>query len=45
MMIFQEVKEKVQGGIGRVVGPDRTLMMDDEPNLEYIRACVKQSLR
>jgi hypothetical protein len=41
MIIFQEVKEKVQGGIGCVVVPDRTPMMDDEPNLQYIRACVK----
>jgi cytochrome P450 len=45
MLVFPEVLEKSQEEIDRVIGPDRMPTMDDIPDLPYIRACVKESLR
>lgn len=45
MILFPEVQKHAQEEIDRVVGPDRIPTMADEPNLPYIRACVKESLR
>jgi cytochrome P450 len=45
MVLFPEVQRKAQAEIDEVVGPDRMPDMDDEPNLQYIRGCVKESLR
>jgi len=45
MVVFPEVQKRAQEEIERVVGHDRLPTMDDEPNLQYIRACVKESLR
>lgn len=45
MLLFPEVQKKAQNEIDRVVGTDRLPVMDDEPNLQYIRGCVKESLR
>lgn len=45
MVLFPDVQEKAQEEIDRVVGADRLPTMDDEPNLQYIRGCVKESLR
>jgi cytochrome P450 len=45
MVIFPEVMEKAQEEIDRVIGPDRLPTMNDEQDLQYIRACVKESLR
>ncbi|KAJ9649238.1 hypothetical protein H2201_004246 [Coniosporium apollinis] len=45
MVVFPEVEKRAQQEIDRVVGPNRLPTMDDEPNLQYIRGCVKESLR
>lgn len=45
MMVFPEVQKKAQEEIDRVVGPDRLPNVDDYPNLDYIRCCVKETLR
>ncbi|KAJ0423302.1 cytochrome P450 [Aspergillus carlsbadensis] len=45
MLLFPDVQRKAQEEIERVVGPDRLPVMDDLPNLQYIRACMKESLR
>ena len=44
MIVFPEVQRKAQEEIDRVCG-DRLPTMDDEPNMQYIRGCVKESLR
>ena len=45
MLQHPEVQKKAQEEIERVVGSDRMPTMEDEPNLQYIRSCVKESLR
>ncbi|KAI9853618.1 MAG: hypothetical protein M1830_006647, partial [Pleopsidium flavum] len=45
MVVFPEVQKRAQEEIDYVVGHDRLPTMDDEPNLPYIRACVKEALR
>jgi cytochrome P450 len=45
MLLFPEVKKKAQDEIERVVGKDRLPTLEDEPALQYIRGCVKESLR
>ncbi|KAH6651347.1 cytochrome P450 [Chaetomium tenue] len=45
MVLYPEVQQKAQAEIDRVVGPTRMPTMDDEPNLQYIRGIVKESLR
>ncbi|KAJ9501497.1 hypothetical protein H2202_003291 [Exophiala xenobiotica] len=45
MVIFPEVMKKAQEEVDRVIGPDRLPTMNDEQDLQYIRACVKESLR
>ncbi|KAL4906002.1 hypothetical protein BDW74DRAFT_15372 [Aspergillus multicolor] len=45
MVVFPDVQAKSQEEIDRVVGPDRLPTMDDAPNMPYIRACVKETLR
>jgi cytochrome P450 len=45
MLLFPEVQKKAQDEIDRVVGKDRLPNMEDEPDLQYIRGCVKESLR
>lgn len=45
MLLFPEVQRKAQSEIDRVVGSDRLPTMEDLPNLQYIRACMKESLR
>lgn len=43
-MLFPEVVKAAQEELDRVCG-DRLPTMDDEPNLPYIRGCVKESMR
>ena len=43
-MLFPEVVKAAQEELDRVCG-DRFPTMDDEPNLPYIRGCVKESMR
>lgn len=45
MVLFPEVQKRAQEDIDRIVGPDRMPNMDDEPKLQYIRGCVKETLR
>lgn len=45
MMMFPEVQKTAQAHIDRVVGPDRLPTLDDAKDLQYIRACVKESIR
>jgi cytochrome P450 len=45
MILFPEVQRKAQEEIDRVVGSHRLPTMDDEMKLQYIRGCVKESLR
>ena len=39
-----QVQRKAQEEIDRIVGSERLPTMDDEPKLQYIRGCVKESL-
>ncbi|KAI1061390.1 hypothetical protein LB507_011315 [Fusarium sp. FIESC RH6] len=45
MLLYPEVQRKAQDEIDRVVGRDRMPTMDDEMDLQYIRACMKETLR
>ncbi|KAK3935641.1 O-methylsterigmatocystin oxidoreductase [Diplogelasinospora grovesii] len=45
MLLFPDVQKKAQQDIDRVVGSGRLPTMEDEPDLQYIRAIVKESLR
>ena len=45
MCAFPEVQKKAQQLIDEVVGSDRLPEWEDEANLQYIRACVDESLR
>lgn len=45
MLVFPEVLKKCQEEVDRVIGSDRMPAMDDMPDLPYIRARVKESLR
>ena len=45
MMMFPEIQKRAKEEIGRVVGPDRLPTMDDESKMQYIRGCVKESIR
>jgi len=45
MVVFPEVQRKAQEQIDRVVGSSPLPIMEDEPNLQYIRGCVKETLR
>ncbi|KAF9768702.1 hypothetical protein IL306_013957 [Fusarium sp. DS 682] len=44
MLLYPEVQRKAQEEIDRVVG-DRMPTMDDENSLQYIRGCMKETLR
>lgn len=45
MLLFPEAQRKVQEEIDRVVGSQRMPTMDDEQDLPYVRACMKETLR
>jgi hypothetical protein len=45
MLLFPDVQKKAREEIERVVGTDRLPNMDDERDLQYIRAISKESLR
>ncbi|KAK4998429.1 hypothetical protein LTR66_002329 [Elasticomyces elasticus] len=45
MVLFPEVQKQAQAEIDRVVGSKRLPTMEDEPQLQYVRGCVKESLR
>lgn len=45
MVLFPDVQKKAQEEIDRVVGQGRVPDMDDEPKMQYVRGCIKESLR
>lgn len=45
MVLYPDVQKKAQEEIDRIVGDSRMPTMEDEPNLQYIRGCIKESLR
>lgn len=45
MLVFPEVQRRAQSELDQVVGADRMPQPQDEPRLQYIRGCVKESLR
>ncbi|KAI1195959.1 putative cytochrome P450 [Nemania serpens] len=45
MLVFPEVQSRAQSELDQVVGQDRMPQPQDEPKLQYIRGCVKESLR
>ena len=44
MLLYPEAMKKAQAEIDKVTG-DRLPTMDDQPNLPYIHACIKETLR
>jgi len=45
MMLHPEIQRKAQEEINRVVGTDRLPNIEDQPNLPYVTALVKETLR
>ncbi|KAM7182996.1 putative cytochrome P450 E-class, group I [Rhypophila sp. PSN 637] len=45
MLLYPDIQRKAQAEIDRVVGEDRLPNMDDEHDLQYVRAIVKETLR
>ncbi|KAJ2995401.1 hypothetical protein NUW58_g1280 [Xylaria curta] len=45
MLAFPDVQVRAQAELDRVVGGDRMPSPEDESNLQYVRGCVKESLR
>jgi len=45
MLLYPEVQKKAQAEIDRVVGPNRLPTMDDDADCQYLRACMKETLR
>ena len=45
MLLFPDAMREGQAELDRVIGPGRLPSWDDEPNLPYVRALVKESLR
>ncbi|RKU42018.1 hypothetical protein DL546_004929 [Coniochaeta pulveracea] len=45
MLLYPEVQKKAQAEIDRVVGRERLPNMDDEMDLQYVRAIMKETLR
>jgi len=45
LLLYPEVQVKGQAELDTVIGPGRMPTLDDMPQLPYVRACVKESLR
>lgn len=45
MMLHPELQRKAQEEIDRVVGTDRLPTIEDQPNLPYVSALIKETLR
>lgn len=45
MLLFPDVQRKAQAEIEKVIGSDRLPVMDDLADLQYVRACMKETLR
>ncbi|OQD83336.1 hypothetical protein PENANT_c017G07768 [Penicillium antarcticum] len=45
MLLFPDVQRKAQKEIELVVGPNRLPLMEDLSELQYVRACMKETVR
>ena len=45
MVLFPDVQKKAQAEIDQVVGDSRLPEMEDLPDMQYIRGCIKESMR
>ena len=45
MLLYPEVQHKAFEEVERVVGPDRLPTMEDDNDMPYVRACMKEALR
>lgn len=45
MLVYPEVQKKAQAIIDEVIGVDRLPTMDDEEQLQYVRAIMKETIR
>lgn len=45
MLLNPAVQWKAQGELDLVVGPDRLPILDDEPNLPYLTAVLREVIR
>ncbi|KAL5324127.1 hypothetical protein ACEPPN_008670 [Leptodophora sp. 'Broadleaf-Isolate-01'] len=45
MMAFPEIQKTAQEHLDAVVGPDRLPTLEDAMGIQYLRACVKESIR
>ncbi|KAB5578068.1 putative cytochrome P450 oxidoreductase [Coniochaeta sp. 2T2.1] len=45
MLLYPEIQRKAQAEIDRVVGGGRLPTMEDDGELQYVRACMKETLR
>lgn len=45
MLLFPDVQRKAQEVVDNVIGPNRLPTMEDLPDLQYVRACMKETLR
>nr|WGZ60618.1 cytochrome P450 [Fusarium tricinctum] len=45
MLLYPEIQRKAQDELDEAVGSERMPTMDDEQSLQYIRACMKETLR
>ncbi|KAJ5989524.1 hypothetical protein N7481_004734 [Penicillium waksmanii] len=45
MLLYPDVQRRAQEEIDSIVGPDRLPVMDDLADLQYIRGCMKETLR
>lgn len=45
MLLYPEVQKKAFEEVERVVGPDRLPTMEDDKDMPYVRACMKEALR
>ncbi|KAJ3557356.1 hypothetical protein NM688_g1517 [Phlebia brevispora] len=45
MLMHPHILKKAQEEMDRVVGPDRLPTFEDEPNLPYVVACIKETMR
>ncbi|KAH7146631.1 cytochrome P450 [Dactylonectria estremocensis] len=45
MLLYPDVQRKAQEEVDKVVGTSRMPTMDDEADLQYVRACMKETLR
>lgn len=45
LLLYPEAQKKAQAEIDKVIGENRLPTMEDQDDLQYVRACVKETLR